>query len=272
MRQFTEGISPGVALLMEMGTGKSLTSVAITGALAQAGKVCRVLIVAPLSILGVWQDEFAKFADFDYTLQVLTGGSSKKAAALRGLSGATLQIAVVNYESAWRLEQEIADWRPDMIICDEGHKIKSHSTNASKAMHRLGARAKFRLLLTGTPVTNKAVDIFSQYKFLHPGVFGTSFYAFRNRYFEQGYFPSQLTMKPHMEPEFTQRLHSIAFRATKAECLDLPEPWTLCAPWSWNPPPDAPTTTWCATALQSLAWKIPSPPPTSSHGSCACRS
>jgi SNF2 family DNA or RNA helicase len=172
MRLFTQVISPGVALLMEMGTGKTLTSVAIAGAL----DINRALIVAPLSILGVWQEEFAKFAAFGYTLQVLTGGSSKKAAILRGLAGPGLQIAVVNYESAWRLEQEIADWQPDMIICDEGHKIKSHSTNASKAMHRLGVKARYRLLLTGTPVTNKAVDIFSQYKFLHSGVFGTSFY------------------------------------------------------------------------------------------------
>jgi len=194
-----------------------------------------VLIVAPLSILGVWQDEFAKFADFDYTLAVLTGGSTKKSAMLRSMTSLGLQVCVVNYESAWRLESEIAAWQPDMIICDEGHKIKSHSTNASKAMHRLGAKARYRLLLTGTPVTNKAVDIFSQYKFLHPGVFGTSFYAFRNRYFEQGYFPSQLTMKPHMEPEFTQRLHSIAFRATKAECLDLPDTVDIVRPVDLEP-------------------------------------
>ncbi|MCL2194339.1 MAG: DEAD/DEAH box helicase [Oscillospiraceae bacterium] len=214
---------PGLVNGDGLGTGKTITSIAIAGALAQAGKVQRVLIVAPLSILGVWQDEFAKFAAFDYTLQVLTGSSTQKAKTLRGLNGSGLQVAVVNYESAWRLEKELAAWQPDLIICDEGHKIKSHGTNASKTMHRLGARAKYRLLLTGTPVTNKAVDIFSQYKFLHPAVFGTSFYRFRNRYFEQGYFPSQLTMKQHMEPEFTQRLHSIAFRATKADCLDLPD-------------------------------------------------
>ena len=42
-------------------------------------------------------------------------------------------------------------------------------------MHRLGALAKYRLLLTGTPVTNKAIDIFSQYKFLDPRIFGQSF-------------------------------------------------------------------------------------------------
>jgi SNF2 family DNA or RNA helicase len=89
----------------------------------------------------------------------------------------------VNYESCWRLEKELAAWHPDLIVADEGHKIKSHNISASKAMHRLGAAAKYRLLLTGTPVPNKAIDIFSQYKFLDPRIFGQSFYAFRNAFF-----------------------------------------------------------------------------------------
>ena len=71
-----------------------------------------------------------------------------------------------------------------------GHKIKTHNISASRAMHRLGAKAGYRLLLMGTVITNKAVDVFSQYKFVDPAIFGQSFYA---------------------------------FRATKAECLDLPE-------------------------------------------------
>ncbi|MDD3767182.1 MAG: SNF2-related protein, partial [Eubacteriales bacterium] len=149
-----------------------------------AGRIRRVLIVAPLSILGVWQDEFNNFADFDYNLAVLTGTSAKKIDTLRHLNGSALQVAVINYESAWRLEKELTAWNPDLIIADEGHKIKTHNISASKAMHRLGARARYRLLLTGTPVTNKAIDVFSQYKFLNPAIFGQSFYAFRNKYFD----------------------------------------------------------------------------------------
>ena len=189
-----------------------------------AGRIRRVLIVAPLSILGVWQDEFNNFADFDYNLAVLTGTSAKKIDTLRHLNGNALQVAVINYESAWRLEKELATWNPDLIIADEGHKIKTHNISASKAMHRLGARARYRLLLTGTPVTNKAIDVFSQYKFLNPAIFGQSFYAFRNRYFDMvGYGNHTPVLKKSMERELTERIHSIAYRATKAECLDLPE-------------------------------------------------
>ena len=63
--------SKGFALLMEMGTGKTLTSILIAGKLYQEDKINRVLIVAPLSILGVWEQEFIKFANYEYDLKVL---------------------------------------------------------------------------------------------------------------------------------------------------------------------------------------------------------
>ena len=214
----------GAALLMEMGTGKTITAVAITGALWNDRRIRRLLVVAPLSILGVWKDEFQKFAAFDYSLVVLEGPTTRKIDTIRHMTGTALQVLVVNYESAWRLETELAKWAPDLIIADEGHKIKTHNIAASKALHRLSTKAKYRLLLTGTVITNKPLDVFSQYKFADPRVYGPSIYLFRNRYFDMtGYGQHTPVMKRSMEAEFTKRLHSIAFRATKSECLDLPE-------------------------------------------------
>ena len=183
-----------------------------------------MLIVAPLSILGVWQEEFRKFADFEYSLTILNGSESKKIEKIRQMPTSGLQVAVINYESAWRMEQELAAWDADLIVCDEGHKIKTHNITASKCMHRLGVKARYRMLLTGTIITNKAIDVFSPYKFLNPAVFGNSFYAFRNRYFDMtGYGNHTPVLKANMAEELTRRIHCIAFRATKAECLDLPE-------------------------------------------------
>ena len=183
-----------------------------------------MLVVAPLSILGVWQDEFRKFADFEYSLTVLSGSESKKIEKLRQIPTQGLQVAVINYESAWRLEKELTVWDANLIVCDEGHKIKTHNIAASKCVHRLGARARYRMLLTGTIITNKAIDVFSPYKFLNPAVFGNSYYAFRNRYFDMtGYGNHTPVMKANMAEELKRRIHNIAFRATKTECLDLPE-------------------------------------------------
>ncbi|HPJ03508.1 MAG TPA: DEAD/DEAH box helicase [Candidatus Limiplasma sp.] len=214
----------GAALLMEMGTGKTITSIAIVGTLYQEQCIRRLLIVAPLSILGVWEDEFAKFAAFDYELLVLQGTFEQKKMAVQQRHGSALQVIVVNYETMWRLSDVLIYWNPDFVIADEGHKIKTHNIAASKAMHRIGAKAKYRLLLTGTVITNKPIDVFSQYKFADPAIYGPSFYQFRNQFFDMvGYGNHTPVMKESMESEFTRKLHSIAFRATKAECLDLPE-------------------------------------------------
>ncbi|MDR1600145.1 MAG: DEAD/DEAH box helicase family protein [Oscillospiraceae bacterium] len=134
--------SPGIALLVEMGTGKSLIAIAIIGALCFCKRIRRVLIVAPLSILGVWKDEFAKFATYEYDMTILTGSTAQKAGVLAAMTYPTLNIAVLNYESTRRLEQDIVAWKANMIIADEAHKIKTHNTAAAKAMRRIGAHTR----------------------------------------------------------------------------------------------------------------------------------
>ena len=220
----SETHSRGVALLMEMGCGKTLTAIGIAGILYQFGLVNRVLVVAPLSILGVWEEEFAGFADFPYTLTVLKGSSAKKKQMLKDVPADGLQVVVVNYESARIITDDLMRFDADLIIADEGHKIKEGRSKQSKAMHTLGDRASYKLLLTGTLITNRELDVFSEYRFLNSSVFGPSFYAFRNRYFDMvGYGNHIPRFRKWMLDDFLQKLHSIAYRVTKAECLDLPE-------------------------------------------------
>ncbi len=215
--------SRGVGLLMEMGCGKSLTAVAIAGILYQFGLIKKVLVVAPLSILGVWEDEFTHAA-FPYTLTVLKGTGDKKRQQLKRNPGDGLQVMVVNYESARILEKELLQYDADLIIADEGHKIKEGRSKQSKAMHNLGDRATYKLLLTGTLITNKELDVFSEYRFLNSSVFGSSFFRFRNTYFDMvGYGGHVPRFRQWMLEDFQKKIHSIAYRVTKAECLDLPD-------------------------------------------------
>lgn len=214
----------GAALLVEMGCGKSLISVAVAGELFNERRIRNLLIVCPLSICGVWEEEFSKFANFDHNLKILKGSLEKKIETLYSLEGRALQVAVVNYESVWRIERQIKNWHPDMIICDESHKIKTHNISASKSLHRLGEKTRYKMILTGTAITNKAIDIFSQYKFLEPKIFGKSFYTFRNHYFDMvGYGNHTPVLKESMKDELKNKIHGIAFVAKKSECLDLPE-------------------------------------------------
>lgn len=214
---------PNVAVLAEMGCGKSYIATAVIGRRYLDGEIQKVLIVCPTSIMFVWQDEFEKFADFPYTMLVLDGPVKKRIERLQEFKGEGLLVVVINYEATWRMEDELRKWEPDMIIADESQRIKTPSAQQSKAMHRLGKIAKYRMILTGTPVTQGPLDFFSQYKFLDPTIFGNSYYAFRARYAVMGGYENRQVVRYQNLPELIEKAHSIAFRVTKAEALDLPE-------------------------------------------------
>ncbi len=211
-----------VALLADMGTGKSMMTIAITGTLEAEKGVKKMLVVCPKSIVGVWEDEFRKFADYRYALTVLDGTMEKKRSSFNYMQGAALQIIVVNYESCWRLEAEIIKWKPDLIVCDESSKIKTPSASQSKALHRLGRLSKYNIVLTGTPITGSPLDIFSQYKFLDDSIFGTSFYLFRNRYAILGGYQNRMIVGYRHLDELVEKVHSIAFRIKIEDAVDLP--------------------------------------------------
>ncbi|MBW2560470.1 MAG: DEAD/DEAH box helicase, partial [Deltaproteobacteria bacterium] len=179
----------------------------------------------PSSVVPVWPAEFKLHADFPHDIRPLEGPVTKRVEILEQWEPDPdrLQVAVVNYEATWRMEQALVTWKPDMIICDESQRIKTSSTRQSKAMHCLGRIAKYRLILTGTPITQGPLDLFSQYKFLDPAIFGNSYYAFRARYAIMGGYENRQVIGYKNLPELIQKAHQVAFRVTKAEALDLPE-------------------------------------------------
>jgi len=218
----------GFALMCEMGTGKTLTAIAITGALYQAGKIRRALVISPTSVVSVWISELERHAAFPYRATALLGDRQQRLRALRELDKwpfRGLKVAVINYEATWRegIAEALLAWRPELVIADESQRIKTHNARQSKAVHKLGDQAEYKLILSGTPVQNNAVDLFSQYRFLDPAVFGTNFYAFRNRYCVMGGFNRQQIVGYRNMDELIRKAHRIAYRVTKGDCLDLPE-------------------------------------------------
>ena len=171
--------------------------------------------------MSVWEEEFSKFADFPYSLSVLHGSSSKKVEILKSIPNKGLEVAVVNYDSITLMEKELSAWNPDFLICDESSKIKNPTAKMSKATHKLAKLCSYRLILTGTPIQNNPLDFFSQYKVLDENIFGKSFYAFKNEYAILGNFNQPIGWRNLAE--LVKKAHSIAFRVTKEEALDLPE-------------------------------------------------
>lgn len=218
----------GFGELFEMGCGKTLTTIAVAGALYNLGKIDRVLVVAPTSVCSVWPNDLNQFATFPWEARVLLGDKKKRLKALNELENwpfKALRIAVINYESTHRegIFEALAAYKPDLIVCDESQRIKNPSAAQSKALHKLGDAAPFRMILSGTPVQNNAVDLYSQYRFLDPAVYGANFYAFKNRYcIMGGYGQHQIVGYRNMD-ELVEKEHSVAYRVTKEECLDLPQ-------------------------------------------------
>lgn len=218
----------GFGFLFEMGCGKTLTAIAVAGTLYAEHKINKLLVVAPTSVCSVWPEDFGKFADFPHLEKIMLGTKSQRLKQLKELESfpcEALKVAVINYESVWRddIFDKLVEFNADMIICDESQRIKTHDAQQSKAMHKLGDLARYKLILSGTPVQNNAVDLYSQYRFLDPTVFGNNFYKFRNRFCVMGGFNKRQIVNYKDLDLLIKKEHSIAYRVTKKEALDLPE-------------------------------------------------
>lgn len=192
------------------------------------GYIEKVLIIAPTSVVAVWPKEFKEFAEFKYTCKTLLGAKEERIKALDDLMQfpfKAMKVAVINYESTWRegIKEKLQEFDADLIICDESQRIKTHDAAQSKAVHELGDQARYKLILSGTPVQNNAIDIFSQYRFLDSSVFGKNFYAFKNKYAIMGGFNRKQIIGYKDLDGLIKKEHSIAFRITKDEAIDLPE-------------------------------------------------
>jgi len=125
----------------------------------------------------------------------------------------------------------LSEWKPEVIIFDECHKLKNPQAKRTKLAISLADRANFRLLLTGTPILNSSLDLFCQFRAMERGnTFGKSFYWFRDHYFEdrnsswkgkQNYFPDWQPRKGSYQ-ELNTKIADKSMSVSKDECLDLP--------------------------------------------------
>jgi len=208
-------------LAMDMGTGKTKSTLDLIG-----NKQCqRVLIVCPKSVQDVWPEQMEIHGP-DIAAEILPGNSTarKQKHLSQLLAGKNPFAAIVNYDSVWRgaLGELIlsTDW--DAIVLDESHRIKSPTGKASVFMDKLRPRAALRLCLTGTPMPHSPLDLFGQFRFLEPAIFGTSFGRFRDRYADtHPTFPSKV-LRWKNQDELQQKFNLLAFRVKADDVLDLP--------------------------------------------------
>ena len=213
-------------IFAEMGTGKTRIS------LEACDHLKRILVVAPLSAVGVWRNEIKKWGNGARMLNCTKGSVKKRAALLRHmmeLHPRNRVFVVVGYESFWRepLRKALLSWEPELVIYDEAHRLARRRTKQSRFAHYLAANERaytvpHRLGLTGTPAANGLQDYFSIFKALDPTVFGSSWPTFEARYIVKGGYLGYEIVGYRNEDELSAYIKKHAYRITKAEALDLP--------------------------------------------------
>ncbi len=228
----------GVMLALDMGCGKSRCAVDLI--CNYPDKFKKVLIVCPVSVIDVWagnniiSGQFDRHATEDQrnklVIHPVKGVSVEKKtkaaemARFQALNARKQFICVINYESAWR--EPFAKWAHDvgfdLIVLDESHRIKTPSGKASKFFASLAKTTKYRLALTGTPCPHAPLDIYGQYRFLDPGVFGTSFTKFRSNFAVMGGFQGHQVLSYRNTEMLHNKMFLLAHRVMSKDVFDLP--------------------------------------------------
>lgn len=202
----------GGILADDMGLGKTIQSLSWLlwlrkQAREQGGAVPPSLVVCPKSVLDVWENEVRKAAP-GLRIQVLRNRAEFDTERVRN----ELDLVVMNYAQLRVNADEIARVSWLAAILDEGQQIKNPDSQAAKAARQMQAR--HRLVLSGTPIENRLLDVWSLMAFAMPGILGNRKY-FRDRFDRR--------KDPDCQPRLTARLRPFLLRRAKSEvALDLP--------------------------------------------------
>ena len=228
------------AYFMEMGTGKSKVLVDNMAILYDKGKINGALIIAPKGVYRNWYSQeipnhLASHIDNKTILWTATTSKAKdKEYQLLFKSDLDLHILIMNVEAfstkkGLEFATKFLNCHNSLIAVDESTTIKTPTAKRTKAILALGKLAKYRRILTGSPVTKSPLDLYTQCGFLDGYLLGfDSYYAFRNRYATMldrnfGGRRVQIVGGYKRLDELSEKLKPFSDRVLKEDCLDLPE-------------------------------------------------
>jgi len=227
------------AYFMEMGTGKSKVLLDNIAMLYDKGKINGALIVAPKGVYKNWFDSEipTHFVDHIQKKAVLWQAliNQKQQTKLNTLfkPEVDLHILIMNVEAfstkkGVEFASRFLDSHSTLMAIDESTTIKNPSAKRTKAIVSLGKQAKYRRILTGSPVTKSPLDLYKQCEFLDIWLLGhQSYYSFRTRYasMRTANFNGrsvQIVTGYHNLEELAEKLKPFSYRVLKDDCLDLP--------------------------------------------------
>ena len=228
------------AYFMEMGTGKSKVLVDNMAILYDKGKINGALIIAPKGVYRNWYSQeipnhLASHIDYKTVLwTALTSKTKDKEYQQLFKVDLDLHILIMNVEAfstkkGLEFATRFLNCHNSLVAVDESTTIKTPTAKRTKAILALGKLAKYRRILTGSPVTKSPLDLYTQCGFLNEELLGFgSYYSFRNRYAVMrnanfGGRRVQLIAGYQRLDELAKILKPFSDRVLKEDCLDLPE-------------------------------------------------
>ena len=227
------------AYFMEMGTGKTKVLIDNMSMLYDKGKIDSALIIAPKGVVKTWYEQElpTHLPDHIENVTILwqSNINKKQQEKLESLFEieTALHILIMNVEAlstekGVRFAQKFLNSHKVLMAIDESTTIKTPTAKRTKNIISLGRMAKYRRIMTGSPVTKNPLDLYTQCEFLDPWLLDfTSYYAFRNRYAEMETMhlrgrTIQVVSEFKNLGELSDTVKKFSYRVLKEDCLDLP--------------------------------------------------
>ena len=218
---------PVAALFLDCGMGKTVTTLtAIDDLMYDSFEIQKVLVVCPLRVAAVWQDEVEHWEHLRHLRISLAIGTQKQ--RMRALREPA-DIYVINRENVpWLVMNSHLPWDYDMVVVDELSSFKNYKAQRCRALLRVRPLVSRIVGLTGTPSSNGLMDLFSEFKVLDMGErLGRFISHYRDRYFVPDKRSQQMVFsympKPGAEDAIYRAIGDITISMQAADFLHLPE-------------------------------------------------
>lgn len=210
-------MNPRAFCFNEQGTGKTASAIWAADFLIKQGKINRVLIICPLSIMdSAWRNDLFSFA-MHRTVDIAHGAKKKR----QEIIGSDTEFVIINYDGVEIVKDDIANGGFDLIIVDEATHYKNAQSKRWKVLASIMTGDTWLWMMTGTPAAQSPVDAYGLAKLVNPKEVPRFFGAFRELVMHK---VTQFKWAP--KPNATEIVYNAlqpAIRFTKEQCLDLPE-------------------------------------------------
>ena len=227
------------AYFMEMGTGKTKVLIDNMSMLYDKGKIDGALIIAPKGVVKTWYEQElpTHLSEHIENVSVLwqpniTKGQQEKLDSIleneMSLHILVMNVEALSTEKGVNFARKFINSHNTLMAIDESTTIKTPTARRTKNIIMLGKNAKYKRIMTGSPITKNPLDLYTQCEFLDPWLLDfSSYYAFRNRYAEMKTMhvhgrSIQVVDKFQNLSELSDTVKQFSYRVLKEDCLDLP--------------------------------------------------